>query len=56
MEITIKHDMTVRCETCNAELPADFDTRHDTLTVTPCERCLEAARDEVREELEKEEA
>ena len=45
---TVQHDINVTCQECGAELSADADG--DTLNVEPCEKCLDAAREEAAKE------
>jgi len=39
-EITVSLNLTVRCERCYTELPAEYDTHRTVLIVKPCETCL----------------
>jgi len=41
LKITL--DITVKCEECGTELSAEYNTRRETLTVTPCEKCVDNA-------------
>ena len=46
-------DLTVKCENCEAELPAEFKKYGNYsvgLFVEPCETCMDKARDEAKEE------
>ena len=63
MSVSIEVDITVECDECGSELEADF--RYNTLTVEPCETCLDGkyneghqdgkteGYDEAKEEFEK---
>jgi hypothetical protein len=54
-DVTIEISIDVRCDECNADLEAEFVNltyyhKQPQITVKPCEKCLEAAKQEGREE------
>ena len=54
MSIEISTDIDVDCQTCGKALDCEFNAAHGTITVEPCDHCVDAAKDEGREELDAE--
>lgn len=60
VEIEVKFEVTetrqvyfgVECDSCGSVLKATYHQRFETLYIEPCEKCLEKAREEGREEVE----
>ncbi len=44
--VDISIDIETICNDCSKAVDVDFDERKLTITITPCENCLEEARQE----------
>lgn len=50
--IDLEFSLNVKCEKCGENLDCDFDKYSNTIKITPCESCIEEAKQASRENME----
>lgn len=41
MSVWIEHELEIKCSECRRALTADYDRNNETITVSPCAKCLQ---------------